>query len=190
MEKYYQVLKIRKGATQGEIKKAYYKLAKKYHPDANGSADTTEKFIEVNEAYEFLTNPELRRKIRFKTSTESRRNTRTTEYKRWEKNSKQKANEKARYYAQQKKSEFVKQKAKEELKFVPFQIIAIILGLFIFNVLPVYAILNSDPNKYDDTSRVAALIIITLFWILPTSIPIIYKLYILLKFQIEAVLEK
>ncbi|MDR3214772.1 MAG: molecular chaperone DnaJ [Bacilli bacterium] len=51
---YYDVLGISKNADASEIKKAYRKQAKKYHPDANDSADAEEKFKEIQEAYEVL----------------------------------------------------------------------------------------------------------------------------------------
>ncbi|QJG66977.1 DnaJ domain-containing protein [Mycoplasma phocoenae] len=57
---YYEVLGIQKNATEKEIKTAYRKLAMKYHPDRNKEADAEEKFKEVSEAYEILSNAEKR----------------------------------------------------------------------------------------------------------------------------------
>ncbi len=52
---YYEVLGLKKDATSSDIKKAYRKLAKKYHPDLNaGDEESEKKFKEINEAYEVL----------------------------------------------------------------------------------------------------------------------------------------
>ncbi|MCX6816968.1 MAG: J domain-containing protein [Candidatus Beckwithbacteria bacterium] len=57
---FYEVLGVSKTASAAELKKAYRQLALKYHPDRNKSADATEKFKEISEAYEVLSNPEKR----------------------------------------------------------------------------------------------------------------------------------
>ncbi|MDK2896480.1 MAG: molecular chaperone DnaJ [Candidatus Atribacteria bacterium] len=58
---YYEVLGVGKGATQEEIKRAYRRLARQYHPDVNsGDRAAADKFKEINEAYQVLSNEEKR----------------------------------------------------------------------------------------------------------------------------------
>lgn len=60
---YYKVLGVESNATQAEIKKAYRRLAKIYHPDKNGnSTEAKERFQEINEANQVLSDPEKRKK--------------------------------------------------------------------------------------------------------------------------------
>jgi len=57
---YYEVMGVARDATQGAIKRAYRKLARKYHPDVSDQTDAEERFKEVGEAYEALKDPEKR----------------------------------------------------------------------------------------------------------------------------------
>jgi len=57
---YYKIMGVKKEATQDEIKRAYRKLARKYHPDVSKEENAEEKFKQVGEAYEVLKDPEKR----------------------------------------------------------------------------------------------------------------------------------
>jgi molecular chaperone DnaJ len=57
---YYEVLGIARTATEDEIKKAFRRMAKQYHPDANKEQGAEARFIEINEAYEVLSDPQKR----------------------------------------------------------------------------------------------------------------------------------
>src|SRR5436189_2212976 len=60
---YYETLGVSKTASEDEIKSAFRKLARKYHPDvAKDKKEAEEKFKQLNEAYEVLSDPEKRRK--------------------------------------------------------------------------------------------------------------------------------
>jgi curved DNA-binding protein len=59
---YYKTLGVQKSATAADIKKAYRKLARQYHPDVNKSGDASKKFKEVNEANEVLSDPDKRKR--------------------------------------------------------------------------------------------------------------------------------
>jgi hypothetical protein len=58
-DKYYTLLELPPNSEDGEIKAAYRRLAKMYHPDMSGNEATRERFIEVNEAYEILINKQM-----------------------------------------------------------------------------------------------------------------------------------
>src|SRR4030095_7023259 len=57
---YYKILGVDRAASEDDIKKAYRKLARKYHPDVSKEANAKEKFQEVSEAYETLRDKEKR----------------------------------------------------------------------------------------------------------------------------------
>jgi len=58
---YYGLLKIRRDATQDEVKRAYRRLARELHPDVNPDPETQEKFKDITRAYEVLSDTEKRR---------------------------------------------------------------------------------------------------------------------------------
>eukprot|EP00112_Aurelia_sp_Birch-Aquarium-sp1_P022497 Seg636.2 transcript_id=Seg636.2/GoldUCD/mRNA.D3Y31 product="DnaJ subfamily A member 3 mitochondrial" protein_id=Seg636.2/GoldUCD/D3Y31 len=57
---YYDILGVQKGASQRDIKKSYYELAKKYHPDTNKDKEAEAKFQEIQQAYEILSDDQKR----------------------------------------------------------------------------------------------------------------------------------
>ncbi len=68
---YYQILGLQRDVSQEEIKKAYRRIAKQYHPDSNpGNREAEKKFKEASEAYEVLGNEEKRKNYDHKLTTE------------------------------------------------------------------------------------------------------------------------
>ena len=59
---YYETLGVGRNASEDEIKKAYRKLARTYHPDVNKDKEAEDKFKQVNEAHEVLKDPERAKK--------------------------------------------------------------------------------------------------------------------------------
>src|SRR5438270_5233360 len=57
---FYEVLGVARSASEDELKKAYRRLAKQYHPDTNKEQGAEARFVEINEAYETLSDPQRR----------------------------------------------------------------------------------------------------------------------------------
>lgn len=93
MNNYLEILELKPGASKEEVKKAYRRLSKVYHPDISKDENAKEKFIEINEAYEFLT------KVGPSPNQESVNydyNPETTEYERRRREARHKARKKAK----------------------------------------------------------------------------------------------
>ncbi len=96
---YYIILGIPSGSGLPEIKKAYRVKAKEFHPDLNKSSDAKEKFIKINEAYEFLINNRFRK-------SHISREVREQQYRDWVKYERLKARARAAYQAKKKFEQF------------------------------------------------------------------------------------
>ncbi len=118
--KYLEILELQPGATKTDLKAAYRRLSKKHHPDINKAAGAEEKFIEINEAYNFL------KQAGPKPNNEKRRydyDPFVSEYDQWRQAARSKAKQRAR------------EKHKEEVEFIEkvlkgFNVIALISLLF------------------------------------------------------------
>jgi len=90
MNNYYSILEVTKIATNKEIKIAYRKLAMEWHPDKNKNVNAHSKFLEINEAYEILTDP-IKRKEYDNISKSGQGEVISDEFKKWRNNAKSKA---------------------------------------------------------------------------------------------------
>ncbi len=104
---YYAILDIPASATKVEIKSAYKRQAKKWHPDKNEGVDTTQKMQEINEAYLMLNDDEAR-------SYYDREYSRFRKFQQEKKKEKQEQNRKEEPKSEQKSSEKKSEKSKEE----------------------------------------------------------------------------
>ena len=146
---YYSILGIANNATKAEIRKAYRRLAKMYHPDVNKAKDAHDRFIEITEAYEILINQSYRFYKQTVETATTTKEWRESEYKKNEEYEKfrQEAREKAQRQAKMRYEEFHKQnEAFQKSGFndllLLFKILTRILAIFIFLllfILPVYA---------------------------------------------------
>ena len=152
MKDYYAILEIETNSTESDIRKAYRRLAKQYHPDVNKAKNAHEKFIEISEAYEFLINHN--RKYAEEFTSEPIREERETNYRESAEFEKfrQEAHEKAQQHAKMRYDEFKKQHEAFQksgindlaLLFTIIVRIALIPLFFFLVLVPFYVALHSE----------------------------------------------
>ncbi len=144
---YYHILGLQPGATLQDIKQAYRDKAKMYHPDLNKSPGAKEKFIEVNEAYEFL--------VRLKSGGIPGRRPHGREsgsdelFKQWMQRERQKARARAAREARKKYEDFKKSRIFKTSRIVSaaYDYIFIVIGLIIIIVAINGIFLTPDINN-------------------------------------------
>lgn len=137
MKNYHQILKINKGADKKEIKKAYRKLALKYHPDINKDPKATNIFLSITEAYEMLMSPPSTF-INFQQSSVVEKEEAIAK-------ARKEAQEKAQAYAKMKRKEFMNSDAyKQQQAEIIFldQLSLLFMAFLIFIMPPLFYILG------------------------------------------------
>ena len=112
MVNYFLILGLNTSATERDIKLAYRKLAMRYHPDRNKETGAKERFIQVNEAYEFLSDPGLRvqhrKQLSNKVNREDLLRRREQIYRQWAEQQRQEARKRAARNAETSFDKFAK----------------------------------------------------------------------------------
>ncbi|MBL4652994.1 MAG: DnaJ domain-containing protein [Flavobacteriales bacterium] len=132
MNQQFKILGINESASLRQIKKAYYKLAKKYHPDVNKEQGAREQFIKINEAYEILTDPDYKSKLARKFRSRKRKTRQTTPSERTKERAKRKAHQKAKMSSEEFKAYRLKQFSADKRKLI--QMFAASIGMVLFIV--------------------------------------------------------
>ena len=143
MRDYYKILGIPNNASKQEIRRAYRKLALRYHPDKNSNLGADERFLEISEAYEMLTSPQPKR--RKGKSEAQQRQQHEEEIK--------KARERAKENLRKRYAEFKKQEEREQSKqyLIGIYIFACIVLLIIVSYSSYYAWFNQQAYTNSDT---------------------------------------
>ncbi|MFT4678931.1 MAG: hypothetical protein ACI84C_000895 [Flavobacteriales bacterium] len=151
MENYYQILGLTESASLEEIKKAYRALAKKYHPDVSNDPAAESRFIEVSEAYEFLSDEQHRsayqqRQARKVSSDELLRRERV--YKKWVEMQQEKAVMRARSHARTRYDDFIDSSIYKTAGAVNklYTYVFLVIGVVTI-VMPVYSVMNRTEEE-------------------------------------------
>jgi len=149
MKDFYAVLGITPNSTESEIRMAYRRLAKQYHPDVNKAKNAHEKFIEISEAYEFLISHSLQQKESSESEEQTASDYRASEeYNRFRQAAREKAEQhaKMRFEAFKKQHEAFQKSGLNDLILL-FTVISriAIIPLFLFLLLlPIWTALNNE----------------------------------------------
>lgn len=155
---YYEILGVSKTAGTQEIKLAYRRLAKKFHPDISKDPDAHEKFILVNEAYEFLTDLKLK-EIRTHQDTSQTANTEEI-YKQWLRRERMKARARAAQEARRKFNEFRKSPIYKttQIIFTFYDVLSMIIGFLVLMAIVAGILISADSPEGITASDIVAFI--------------------------------
>ena len=167
---YYNTLGISEKAGVPEIKSAYRRLAKKFHPDLNKNPDAQDKFILVNEAYEFLirlkTQPTNFSKVRYQ-----KKQTNDDLYRQWLNQERARARARAAKEARKKFDDFKKSQVYKtsQIIFTFYDILSILIGILIIiaSLIGVYTSMHSEEGiKISNIVAVVFMVFLGLMFIL------------------------
>lgn len=163
---YYKILGLQPNATVVEIKRAFRKKAKLYHPDINKAPNATEMFILISEAYEYVLRDKLRQKETAHYSRYHQKSREQASYNQWFRDERQKARERAERYARMKYEDFEQSKLYKSAMLIASltDFFFIFIGLFII-AIPLFVTFTTDMasvNPQNHYTAVTASIIIGL----------------------------
>ncbi len=172
MPDYYSILQLDRNATIDDVRRAYRKLAQKYHPDVSKLPDAQEKFIAITEAYEYLT-----RKLKLQEQNQSSSYEKQTTNREaqtiideWLAKERERIRSRARMHASMRFNQFRKTpyyKATETKQIQIISILAIIVGIFVIfgSILGANKVI-SENEKLDTISYIGASVMITIVGII------------------------
>jgi len=160
--RYYKILGLTENASLNDIKKAYRHKAKAYHPDINKAPNAHEKFIEINEAYEFLINLKTEPKTYSREVMEEK-------YREWVRTERKKARARAAYQAKMRFEQFKKSplyRTSLRLSNIYDTIVLVMAVFMIFGALNGIWIQKTINNDLTGNAVIAALLLLCLCAIL------------------------